>query len=45
MMKYTPRVRSDTAPISSAASAAAASAAGQAIQALVTPSTNRMLAT
>ena len=44
MMKYTPRVRSDTAPISQAASAAATIAAGQPIQALVTPSAMQMLA-
>ena len=34
MMKYTPRVRSETAPITSAASAETAIAAGQPIQAL-----------
>ncbi len=37
MMKYTPRVRSEMAPMNSAASAATQSASGQAIQAEVTP--------
>ena len=45
MMKYTPRVRSDTAPITQARAADAMIAAGQPIQALVTPSATRMLAT
>ena len=38
MMKYTPRVRSETAPIATAAAAAIATDAGQAIQALAMPS-------
>jgi len=42
MMKYTPRVRSETAPIASAARAEAATAAGQPIHALATPYDNRM---
>ena len=37
MMKYAPRVRSDTAPISRAASALTSTAAGQPIQADATP--------
>ena len=37
MMKYTPRVRSEIAPITSAASAATHIAAGHRIQALVVP--------
>jgi hypothetical protein len=44
MMKYTPRVRSDTAPMAQARIAETAMAAGQPIQALVTPSAMRMLA-
>ena len=42
MMKYTPRVRSDIAPMASAASAATAIAVGQASHALLTPSTAMM---
>ena len=45
MMKYTPRVRSEMAPIAQASAADAATAAGQPIQALATPSATRMLAT
>ena len=45
MMKYTPRVRSETAPIASAAPEEAATAAGQPIHALATPSDSRMLET
>src|SRR3954464_13021978 len=41
MMKYTPRVRSDIAPITSAASAATPMAAGHASHALRKPSTAR----
>ena len=42
MMKYTPRVRSESAPITSANSAASTTAIGQAIHALATPSAIRM---
>ncbi len=38
MMKYTPRVRSEIAPIATAASAATATASGHAIHALPMPS-------
>ena len=42
MMKYTPRVRSEIAPITSAKTAASATANGQAIHALDTPSAIRI---
>ena len=42
MMKYTPRVRSDTAPITVANSAAMPIASGMPIQPLTTPSVIRM---
>ena len=45
MMKYTPRVRSEIAPMIHAASAETAIAAGQPMKALVTPSATRMLPT
>ncbi len=45
MMKYTPRVRSETAPMASARMAEAATAAGQPIHALATPSAMKMLET
>ena len=45
MMKYTPRVRSETAPTISAAAPEASTAAGQPNQALVRPSAIAMLAT
>ncbi len=42
MMKYTPRVRSEIAPIARANNPAMITASGQVIQALATPSTVRM---
>jgi len=42
MMKYTPRVRSEIAPIAAASSPATTTASGQLTQALATPSAIRI---